>query len=151
MEKAHVILITGATGSGKSRLIDGYLTYMASKYSRAEWAIHAYNIVMVDYHEGQLFYPYAEEIISSTYGYQAGLVQDLNLVEKGSDKKVTIHVTECDLMHTHSKKMMELFEKIAEKKGNVQIIYETSRPGDTEMPEELKELCDFGLHMERFP
>jgi len=63
---------------------------------------------------------------------------------------VTIHVTECDLMHTQPKKMMKLFEKISENKGNVQIIYETSRPGDVEMPKELKKLCDFGLHMERF-
>jgi hypothetical protein len=140
IEKHKTILVTGMTGTGKSYMLDAYLAYMGEKYE--SWKIRAYNVVLHDYHKNQPFWSYVEKVRIDNYC--DALDEDIEYVKSNPEKKTTIHITECDPMHFCPEKVIELFRVVSES-DNVQVIYETSRPGKVEVPDELLELVDYRL------
>lgn len=154
MESASLMTMIGSTGSGKSQLILSYLDYLTEKSEIHELGIRAFDVTRVEYYYKDPIYLWVEE--HRRFGEQqaTGLDEDLATVNKRistnsrSNRKIFIHITECDIMASDDQgKMLELCDLVA-KHGqniNVQLLYETSRPSINVMPAELSKKSDLRI------
>lgn len=145
LENASLITVIGETGSGKSNLIFSYFDYLTSKYSTNDLSIAAYDVVRADYWDKEPIMPWVtvapwEKLYQTALSNHLELVKGRQSGELPTKQRIIIHINECDLfMNDVREQAIELCTLIATYGTaiNMQLLYETSRPGGAALPSEL--------------
>ena len=121
-EKINFILLVGETGAGKSIFHRQLYKQLSEKYSSDEIGFVFLDNTMVDFNDWESDY-----LIKSVFGKPKEAVKVLHeLVGKNTNKKIFVHIEECDMVYADKKGVELALDKIKELK-NIYIVYSTSR------------------------
>lgn len=121
-EKINFILLAGGTGSGKSIFHYNLYKELTNKYTSDEIGLVFLDMTKVDFYNWSSDY-----LIKPVVNNSKEAINTLHeLAELKTDKKIFIHIEECDMVYEDRKGIESAFEKLKERK-NIYIIYSTSR------------------------
>lgn len=121
-EKINFILLAGQTGSGKSIFHYNLYKELTDKYSSDEIGFVFLDMTRVDFYNWSSDY-----LIKPIVNDSKKAIETLNeLAELKTNKKIFVHIEECDMVYQDRKGIEHAFEKL-KKRSNICIIYSTSR------------------------
>jgi len=136
-EGIKFVLLTGHTGSGKSIFHNNLYKELSENYTSDEIGFVFLDMTRVDFYGWDSDY-----IIKPIIWKPEEAIKKLNEIANSNiDKKIFIHIEECDMAYHDREGVEKAFNKIKEK-DNIYIIFSTSRPAPEYLDYWLKNYID---------
>jgi DNA segregation ATPase FtsK/SpoIIIE-like protein len=121
-EKIDFVLLAGQTGSGKTIFHNNLYKELTDKYSPHEIGFVFLDMTRLDFCNWS-----ADYLIKPVVNNPRKAINVLHeLAELKTNKRIFIHIEECDMVYTDRESVEKAFKKL-KKQNNVYIIYSTSR------------------------
>jgi len=139
-EKIGFILLAGCTGSGKSIFHNYLYRELSQKYSKEEIGFVFLDMTRIDFFDWDSEYlikPFVVEIKEA--------IKTLNeLAELKSNKKIFVHIEECNMVYVDRSGFEEALEKL-KRLSNICVVYSTSRIDSTYLRDWMLRFIDLKI------
>jgi len=147
LSAVRLLLLLGATGTGKSVLQTHIFRQLADKNSP-----EAVGFVFLDMTRTE-FVDWGAYLQCPVEYRPVAAIEFLKKVARDGiapEKHIFVHIEECDMFNTDSKAMIAILKEITRTKPNIHIFYSTSRPSPVNaLPKEILEMADTKIVFEQ--
>lgn len=139
-EKITFILLAGRTGSGKSIFHNHLYRELSQKYSKEEVGFVFLDMARVDFYNWD-----SEYLIKPVVSRSKEAIKALNeLAELKGNKKIFVHIDECDMVYQDRSGLEEALEKL-NGLSNICVVYSTSRLDQTYLGDWMSKFIDLKI------